>query len=1058
MPLTVLRASAGSGKTYRLAVSFLRLLLEAESAGQPLDPASILATTFTRAAAGEILDRVLRLLSGAVLSATEREALAAATGLPLEDGVCARLLARLAAHLDRLTVSTMDAFFGQIARAFAAELGLAPGWRLVADETEEEVRCVVLRAVLEETGGQPLFEALRTFRRRKAGSSMQEALARLSGTLEAIPPPDDPPELRPVAPRLWSGEEVAEVLALLDAAPEWTPRTQKGEISTRWTKPLEQLRAAVAPGAMATNLFEATLAQKIQDGVTTYYNQEIPPVLCAAMAPLLAVAREAIGQEYRARMEALSWIARYYRQARLETIFAEAAYTFADIPRLVSRYAMRSDDLLFRLGTKLRHVLFDEFQDTSAEQYAFFRPLLEEIGSNGESSILVVGDEKQAIYGWRGGDRALMRGPLEELGAQIGMAGVEPLHQSYRSSQAVLDAVNRTFGVLRGAWLPKEPVIEAAGKAWAEGFVDHAPAERVRALRGEVRLLEVEGERGEMESRLVAKAVELVRGHLEQDPGRKIGVLLRKRKLMPWLFSEIQKACPGVEVSAEGGNPLTDSRAVELVLSLLTYLDHPGHTAARAVVLSSPAREAFGLPPEANPADPADAGEHAVARGLRRLLLDHGFAETIRRWVRSPVFDAFCTEYDRQRCEQLLDVARDYDQRNGGHSGRPGRFVAHVRRRRVERRGGSTVRILSVHASKGLEFEAVILLELDARQQNADAVSVVEHEGRLCLLPSSKEAPMLGLEEQLEARQAEEFSEELCVLYVGMTRARSFLDLVLRAGSQDRIAGLLRAGLKPEPDGEGVVARVEGLSARQCEEAAGRVQPLSAASPDAGLADPSRLAGRVERMDGAVDGAGAGRSRASYTAPSDREEGGRIADLFSTPNRAAMRRGELFHAWLARIVWAEEGLPGVEELLAATRPLCRRLPPGQAEEWARRLLAQIATPASPLHRVFQRPPEAERLEVWRERRFAVVESTPRGEELLSGSFDRVVLWRDPAGGVARAEIVDFKTDRFSGAAQRQALEERYQPQLDAYRRALALLIPGLEACRIEASLCLFGEE
>ena len=57
MPLTVIRASAGSGKTYQLAVAFLQLLLRAELAGQPLDPSKILATTFTRAAAGEILDR-----------------------------------------------------------------------------------------------------------------------------------------------------------------------------------------------------------------------------------------------------------------------------------------------------------------------------------------------------------------------------------------------------------------------------------------------------------------------------------------------------------------------------------------------------------------------------------------------------------------------------------------------------------------------------------------------------------------------------------------------------------------------------------------------------------------------------------------------------------------------------------------------------------------------------------------------------------------------------------------------------------------------------------------
>ena len=73
MPLAVIRASAGSGKTYQLAVSFIRILLQGEIKGTPQNPAAILATTFTRAAAGEILDRVLRLLAEAALSEERRK-------------------------------------------------------------------------------------------------------------------------------------------------------------------------------------------------------------------------------------------------------------------------------------------------------------------------------------------------------------------------------------------------------------------------------------------------------------------------------------------------------------------------------------------------------------------------------------------------------------------------------------------------------------------------------------------------------------------------------------------------------------------------------------------------------------------------------------------------------------------------------------------------------------------------------------------------------------------------------------------------------------------------
>jgi len=127
MPLTVIRASAGSGKTFQLAVSFIRILLRGEIAGQPQNPAAILATTFTRVAAGEILDRVLRLLSEAVLSEESRKYLGKQIGLPLSAAHSERLLSNLAARMDRLAISTMDAFFAQIAKAFASDLGLDDG-------------------------------------------------------------------------------------------------------------------------------------------------------------------------------------------------------------------------------------------------------------------------------------------------------------------------------------------------------------------------------------------------------------------------------------------------------------------------------------------------------------------------------------------------------------------------------------------------------------------------------------------------------------------------------------------------------------------------------------------------------------------------------------------------------------------------------------------------------------------------------------------------------------------------------------------------------------------
>jgi ATP-dependent exoDNAse (exonuclease V) beta subunit len=1047
MPLTVIRASAGSGKTYQLAVWFIRILLRGELDGKRQDPAAILATTFTRAAAGEILDRVLRLLAQAVLSMESREQLAAQLGLPLTQADSERLLACLAGRLDRLAVSTMDAFFAQIAKAFAGELGLAPNWQMAVNEAEADLLRQTLYAMLDQAELKSLMDALWTFR-RSIGSSVQETLGKLAGMLASLETPDGSPvPFRRPDTRRWRAEDVTAARGLLAQNDEWIPRTQKGDPSKQWTKPITLLHDSLHPGNDVLELLEATLAERVFSG-GEYFKKPIPSVLRDAVAPLLLIACEALREQHRARTSALAWLARRYQKCRRKAAFGAGAYTFSDVAITVARHALQTQELYFRLGTKFEHVLFDEFQDTSRLQFAFFRPLIEEIGGSG-GAVLVVGDEKQAIYGWRGGDRELMHGPMRELARQIDEATVPPLNRSFRSSPAVLDAVNRTFGALAGQWLDAEDegkrVFLDAGKEWSSGFAAHESDEKVRNLRGMVRRFEVaehgdDHAEGDANRPLISKALDIVSGHLQQDPRRKIALLLRKNKLMPQIIAEIRRAHPEVDVSGEGGNPLTDSRAVELLLALLTCLDHPGHTAARHLVLDSPVAPAFGFPATMRAGDSPGLPEWHVFRDLRRTLMDAGYASVIRDWIRHPAFVAHCNDHDLQRCEQLLEVAREFE---GCGALRPGEFVAHVRTRRVERPGGSGVRVMTIHASKGLEFEAVILMELDAAQGGGGEPSLGIFEGTLQVVPSKKDAPYLDMVAMLEAQARQDFMEELSVLYVGMTRARSFLDIILRENAAAPLACLLRHALPV--DAERIVEQRDGLPMRDCDAASGR---MSAGPPPN---DPGIATGTEGPVRG---GAISFSARPLHSTPSSREEGGavNIAQILAPTNRAAMRRGELIHAWLAQITWIEDGLPVIETLLASTAGIAGELSREQIEVWATRLLDEARSTGTELHAALSNPPDAP--ELWRERRFAVVHETPDGPELLTGSFDRVLLWRDAAGKVRRAQILDFKTDRFSSPEERGRIEARYAPQLDAYRNALCMLCPDLDAGAVRSALAL----
>src|SRR5689334_7014872 len=115
-PHRVILASAGTGKTFQLSSRYLSLI-----AGKR-EPSTILATTFTRKAAGEILDRILRRLAAATTDARALKELQESVDPAMTPERCATLTATLARRVDRLQISTIDAFLGRVLRAFALDL------------------------------------------------------------------------------------------------------------------------------------------------------------------------------------------------------------------------------------------------------------------------------------------------------------------------------------------------------------------------------------------------------------------------------------------------------------------------------------------------------------------------------------------------------------------------------------------------------------------------------------------------------------------------------------------------------------------------------------------------------------------------------------------------------------------------------------------------------------------------------------------------------------------------------------------------------------------------
>ncbi len=1069
LPREMVLASAGSGKTYHISSRLIGLLALGES------PGAVWASTFTRKAAGEILDRVLlRLARGALDEAQAREVARSAwfgEGDPppgfLDQGECARLLKALAAALHRANISTLDSFFVRVATTFAEELGLAPGWTLLDGSAEERICTEALETVLDRERAPVMAELIRTLARGEAGRGVHRRLLgqvekllevhrQVDPALEGIWVPDLPGvPLSGPTPLDGLRHRRTEIAHTLLEMP--LPTTKAGAPKKVWEN-------AMAKGSQAllkedwVGLFSGGPFKKMVEtgelvpGAEVVFSGDAPGEdLAALMDECAWLARVGLGGEIRRQGQALETLAGRYREAFEGAQALQGGYRFQDLTHLLGEAAVLglTEALFFRLDARIRHILLDEFQDTSLPQWDVLEPLVSELlaGEEETRSAVVVADPKQSIYGWRGARPGL----AAEVRSRYGLRG-RALEKSWRSGPDVLDTVADVFRGLEGnpvvQDLPGGPAVAAA---WLEDFFPQRPADPHQP--GLVRLLAgppLEG-RNTVQPRLLDAAAELVAELATREPGATVGVLVRTNRVVSYLIAALRQR--GVAVSGEGGTPLTDAAPVNALLALLRMADHPGDRLARYHVARTPVGEMVGM------ADHQDAGAAAsLARRIRRTLLREGYGKVLGRWARG--LDPSCDPRERARLKQLVELGFRWDRER---TLRPREFVTWVESERVEDPSAARVRVMTVHQAKGLQFDTVVLPQLgDSLEPRSGTAPVVplrdETTGRVVRVdPATNRVTRALLPELLEAHlqsRALSLRDELSNLYVAMTRAAHALHLVVPGdgeGGQSSArspARLLRAALAP-----GVEARDGAVLFQRGdpEWAAGLPQGEARAGSPTGVPVGAwaPVAGPIPVK---LKEAGGPRSRnLAHRSPSSLEGGGMVdpaAHLRMDLRGEARLRGAVVHAWCEMIEWLQPGAPDVglpdeEALLAAARREAPGKAAGTLEAWLSDFRVWMAKPAiagALALEAYARPgPPAEaspRKVLHLERELPFLHRTPSG--ILQGYVDRLVVV-EVGGRPAVAQVLDFKTDQLD-ASDPEALQARveyYRHQIRAYREAVA---------------------
>ncbi|MGH7129455.1 MAG: UvrD-helicase domain-containing protein, partial [Planctomycetaceae bacterium] len=388
--------------------------------------------------------------------------------------------------------------------------------------------------------------------RRSVTRQIRETVDQLYGIYQDAPA--DAWRKLPRPPRL-SQEQLDAAIEQVESVE--LPKHKK--IATAREKDVMQARADDWDGFIKNGLPKAIAA-----GEESYYKKPITPEMAAAYRPLLDHAAAELVGRIANQTEATYRLLQKFDAAYQELKIRRRGLRFDDV---TARLSEELDGgpiaaLSFRIDGHVTHLLLDEFQDTSLRQWMVLRPLAERVtdGTDGRS-FFCVGDVKQAIYGWRGGVSEL----FDEVGRQLDGLTEETLTRSWRSSRTVIETVNKVFQSL--ADNPALAEHRRVTARWSESFQLHETART--DLAGYCRLITAPlGEDKEQQDDLTLQlAARRVAELSAACPGRTIGVLVRKNDAVGRLIQLLRSA--GVRASEEGGNPLTDSVAVGLVLSLL---------------------------------------------------------------------------------------------------------------------------------------------------------------------------------------------------------------------------------------------------------------------------------------------------------------------------------------------------------------------------------------------------------------------------------------------------------------------------------------------------------
>jgi ATP-dependent helicase/nuclease subunit A len=755
--LVFVSAGAGTGKTTVLVERFARAVCD-----RGLSVDSVLAITYTERAAGELRARIRsRLIE-----------------LDRQD---------LARELDGAWISTIHGFCHRLLKTHPFAAGLDPRFRVVDDSQARVLRGEAFAAALQAfcAGDEP--ERLRLL----ATYGARGLRRMLTGVYETLRSAGREPRLEleagaSVAERVEELREACrcalEDTATLEGAQRGRDRVSRTLELLDSLPPVERLidLSDYAAGAAARERFAS------YEEARRALEQAALDELALRDRSLLQELLDAFGLEYRAAKD------------------AESALDFEDLQLIARELLQQREDIRERESWRFRSIMVDEFQDTNRLQCELVDLVA---GDDAEKEIFFVGDEFQSIYRFRHADVEVFRERRQQAGPVLALT------QNYRSRPEVLDVVNHLFAQDFGdSYRP----LEAAGR-----FQDPAFGPAVELLVTDKASYHDTGTHWRLaEARHIAARVKELVESGEATPGEI--VLLFAAGTDAKLYEE-QLREQGLPTFRATGRDYYHQQQVVDLLSYLRLLHNRYDDEALVTVLASPfvgvSNDALVLLRRAASKRPLFAGlEREVPPGVtpRDARLFQAFHQRYERLVAATptlslerLIEQIVVEHDydlavlaqwdgRRRyanMRKLARLARSYEDLRGPDLEG---FVRFVREQEsvgsaeleavAEEEGTDVIRLLTIHAAKGLEFKVVVVADAgrDRAGPSSDEIICLP-DGRLGFRVAHPETgrrlPTSGYDDVKKAEREAEEAERRRLYYVAMTRA---VDRLIVSGAIDQ--------------------------------------------------------------------------------------------------------------------------------------------------------------------------------------------------------------------------------------------------------------------------------